>query len=139
MANGHGGKRPGAGGKVTRYPVARLRDLQEKLAAYIETATIPTIHRFAYDNKITRSCIYDHPEYFEELQERLINKKVANCIELGANGGIVPSMAIFQLKQHGFSDRQDVRFPEGVTVSSLSMDDFLKAKKAKDEAEGPKQ
>jgi hypothetical protein len=138
MANGWGGKRAGAGAKVTKYPPARLKELQIKLAAYIDSAEIPTIHRFAYDNKIKRQCIYDNPEYFEELHERLNDKQVANCIELGSKNKITPGISIFLLKQHGFSDRQDLRFPDGVNVSSLSMDDFQKAKKAKDEAEQSK-
>jgi hypothetical protein len=131
---GHGGKRAGAGAKPSRYPPSVLKELREKFEAYIEFARLPTIHRFAYDNKITRSCIYDYPNYFEDLHERLIDKQVANSIENGANGTMNSGMAIFLLKQHGFSDRKDLRFPDGVNVSNLSMDDFQKAKKAKDEA-----
>lgn len=89
--------------KYTDEEVLAICKLYEE---YIEKTEIPVVAKFASDNKITRQTLYDYPE-FATLTKRLIDKKEANLEIMALEGKINVSMAIFSLKQLGWSDKPD--------------------------------
>ena len=72
--------------------------------SYIDDTDIPIIVEFAYQNNIPREALYDYPE-FSTLKKECIDKKEAQLERKGLAGDIDRTMAIFSLKQLGWSDR----------------------------------
>lgn len=92
-------------GRPRKYSAKQIKEISQKLEEYIETAEIPIVAEFAYKNNILREALYDYPE-FSTLLKKLIAKK-ETVLEKGMlSGDLVPSAAIFSLKQVGWSDKQ---------------------------------
>ncbi len=80
--------------------------LRIALHAYIQATEIPIVAKFAYLNGLHRQQLYD----MEELSDALklcITKKEAALEEQGLAGTIDKTMAIFSLKQLGWTDRNE--------------------------------
>lgn len=76
---------------------------------------IPILKEFCYQNDIPSNHIYDHKEFTESIKT-LIDKKEAQLEREALSGKIDKTMAIFSLKQLGWSDKQDVSLFGGVTI-----------------------
>lgn len=85
----------------------RVNDLVSAFERYIAETPIPIIVEFAYQNGIARDIIYDY-DAFTTLRKMAIDKKEAQLERLALQGEIDKTMAIFSLKQLGWSDRQAV-------------------------------
>ncbi len=94
-------------GRPKKYTPAVLKKIIAKLVAYIKSEEIPIIAEFAYKNNFGRQMLYEHIELSDTIK-KLISKKEANLEKLALVGAINPTMAIFSLKQLGWSDRHDM-------------------------------
>ncbi len=118
------------GHPVTVFTPEYIEEIQEKLTEYIDSKAVPVVCEFAYLNDIRRSALYEIPELAYSLK-RLTEKKQAN-LELGAlSNKINVSMAIFSLKQLGWSDKQELTGKGGgpiqinrVAMSSVKVEDL---------------
>ena len=68
---------------------------------------IPIIAEFCYKNKISRQRLYEFDE-LTDVMELIIAKKEAQLERQALKNEIDHSMAIFSLKQLGWSDRQKI-------------------------------
>lgn len=88
----------------------RLYDYPAILAAfekYVAETDIPIVVEFAAQQGIYRTLLYDVPD-FKDVLDRCLAKKESALERLGLTGAVNTTMAIFSLKQLGWSDRQDI-------------------------------
>jgi hypothetical protein len=90
-------------------------DILGKLEKYIEETDIPIVAEFAYLNKIRRQFLYESALLSDAIK-RLVDKKEAQLERKGLKGEIDKTMAIFSLKQLGWSDKQEIITHEGVKI-----------------------
>ncbi len=93
-----------ATGRPRKYTKEYLAEIIEKLDHYIDETPIPVVAEFAYQNKIPRQALYRYEELSDTIK-RLIDKKEAQLERLALKGEINQSMAIFSLKQLGWTDK----------------------------------
>ena len=74
---------------------------------YIEQTEIPILAEFATKHKLHKQFMYDCPE-FADLVKRCLSKKESALERMAVAGNVNCAMAIFSLKQMGWSDRQDL-------------------------------
>ena len=98
------------GGRPRKWTPAKRKELLELFHKYIEETEIPVIAEFAYLNWISLQKLYEFDEFRESLKIA-ITKKQANLEKGGLGNKINTTMAIFSLKQLGWSDNQ---FPAGL-------------------------
>lgn len=87
----------------------RIHDREELLAKftqYIDSTDIPIVSEFAYTNGLHRQQLYDMPELSDALK-RCITKKETALERKALSGDVNCTMAIFSLKQLGWSDKQE--------------------------------
>jgi len=99
-----------------KYTSEQIEEIKEKLSHYIEKTTIPIIAEFAYQNDIPRYALYDYSE-FSTLIKKLIDKKEAQLERKALNNETNYKMAIFSLKQLGWSDKQDINHEGDLQVN----------------------
>lgn len=81
--------------------------LREEFLQYVEKTDIPIVAEFAYTRGVSRDQVYEWPELTDALKACIAKKESA--LESKALAGKVNcSMAIFSLKQLGWSDRNDL-------------------------------
>lgn len=93
--------------KVGRPSKLNDCDIQEtikKFEKYIDETPIPIVAEFAYQNKILRETLYDYKE-FSTVLKACIDKKTAQLEKAGLANKVNVGMAIFSLKQLGWSDK----------------------------------
>lgn len=100
------GKHPG--GRPPLLSDEERAKLAEDFAEYINKTEIPIIKEFAYRNNLLSSYLYDWQE-FPKLLKICMEKKESNLELMALRGKINPSMAIFSLKQIGWSDKVDLK------------------------------
>lgn len=92
---------------------------------YIEETDIPIIAEFATNQKVVREHLYDMPE-LSTLLKRCTQKKEANLEKRALNGDVNTSMAIFSLKQLGWSDKMvhagDPKAPLALMLNGSDVD-----------------
>lgn len=82
-------------------------ELLDELLQYIENTAIPIVAEFAYTRGVRRDYLYDMPELTNALKA-CIEKKESALERKALAGDVNVTMAIFSLKQLGWSDRQDI-------------------------------
>lgn len=96
--------------KVGRPPKVKEADMPElvkKFKQYIADTEIPIIAEFSYQNGFGKQYLYDRPEFSDLLKQCLAKKEAA--LERGTLlGTLNPTMAVFSLKQLGWTDKQQV-------------------------------
>jgi hypothetical protein len=123
-------KHPG-GRPVKWTPTKRLR-LRKKLAEYLYAKDtdgeysnpVPNISEFAFENQISRQRIYE----FEELRDliELCHTKKERDLEVGAlTGKLNATMAIFSLKQLGWTDKQTIEHSGSIGAGVLRVSDRM--------------
>lgn len=94
-------------GRPPKYSDSQVTDLVAKFTAYIDEMDIPIIAEFAYQNGLYKQFFYDRPE-FSDLVKIALSKKEA-ALEIGSlKGSLNPTMAVFSLKQMGWTDKQQI-------------------------------
>jgi hypothetical protein len=81
-------------------------EIRLKLLEYIENNEIPILAEFAYQNDISRDQLYDWPE-LTDARKKCILKKEAQLEKGALSNQINVTMAIFSLKQMGWTDKQE--------------------------------
>jgi hypothetical protein len=94
-------------GRPRKYTKKLLKEIEERINAYTDTTPLPVLAECAYELGMHRQQLYEFPELNDAIK-KLITKK-ESVLEKGAlSGKLNASMAIFSLKQIGWSDKQDV-------------------------------
>lgn len=95
-------------GRPRKLTDERVSELLGLLEEYIRDTDIPILAEFAYQNNIDRATLYDYDE-FSTLRKALIAKKEAQLERMGLAGEVDRTMAVFSLKQLGWSDKQQLQ------------------------------
>ena len=82
-----------------------IETIKSAMESYIESTDVPILAEFSYTHEIDRQTLYDYDE-FSTLRKRLIAKKESQLERLGLLGEVDRTMAVFSLKQLGWSDKQ---------------------------------
>ena len=109
-------------GRPRNYSDDEIVDIKERLSKYIESEQIPIIAEFAYKNDIPRQTFYDYEE-FSTLLKKLMDKKESQLEKLSLTGDVNTTMAIFSLKQLGWTDKQEMQLNGGVQIVYGDKDD----------------
>lgn len=101
-----------------------------RLQKYLEEEEIPILAEFCYRERIPRTTLLTWDESAELVEMCRLKKEAA--LEAGAlDGSLNTTMAIFSLKQLGWTDRHDLTHanPDGsaLTVKILRLGDAEKA------------
>ena len=99
-------------GRPKKYTEEYLADLVESLWTYIEETEIPILKEWCLREGVPSKHVYD----FEELSDPIkacVDKKEVNLERLGLANEIDKTMAIFSLKQLGWSDKREVEHGGG--------------------------
>ncbi len=92
---------------MARPRVINRAKVRKKLIEYTQSTDIPIIAEFAYLNGVDRQRLYEWDE-LEDALKACIAKKESALESLALAGKVNCSMAIFSLKQLGWTDRQDI-------------------------------
>jgi hypothetical protein len=85
------------------------------LDKYIDDNEIPIVAEFAYLHNIRKATLYEKEELKYSIK-RLTEKKEAQ-LEKGALSGVInTTMAIFSLKQIGWSDKKEIDLSGGLEI-----------------------
>jgi hypothetical protein len=82
-------------------------EIRKEFLDYIENTEIPIVAEFAVFADVNRQRLYEWEELADALK-RCIAKKESALERLALSGKVNTAMAIFSLKQLGWSDRQDM-------------------------------
>jgi hypothetical protein len=85
---------------------AQKAGLLLKFESYIAKEKIPIVAEFAAQNGLHKQWLYDQPE-FSDLIKRCVTKKEGALERQALKGDANCSMAIFSLKQMGWTDKQE--------------------------------
>lgn len=86
----------------------KINEINNLLIEYINNTEIPIVAEFAYQNHLRRQLLYENKILSDTIKE-LIEKKEAQLERKGLEGGVDKTMAIFSLKQLGWSDKQELK------------------------------
>lgn len=96
------------GGRPAIYTEDAVRAICDQLSEYTDNTDIPIIAKFAWQHDISRQRLYEFAkqyEWFADAMKKCTDKKESALEELALAGDINVSMAIFSLKQLGWSDK----------------------------------
>lgn len=106
-------------GRPEKYTPEIVDDLLEKFKAYVEENPVPIISEFASQNWIPRQVLYDREDFSTLL--KICQEKKESALERGALLGVLnPTMAIFSLKQMGWSDKQQIDMAANMTTQDVT-------------------
>jgi hypothetical protein len=96
-------------GAPLKYSPENIEKICQLLSKYIDENDVPILAEFCYLNDVSRQALYasQYPQ-FATLREKCLTKKEANLERLAANGAWDTRMAIFSLRQLGWTDRKEV-------------------------------
>lgn len=94
-------------GRPRKYSSNELERLAYKFNDYIKNTDIPIIAEFAGQAGILKDDIYNYDEFYT-LRKMAIDKKEANLERKALTGEVNQTMAIFSLKQLGWSDKHEL-------------------------------
>ena len=111
-------------GRPRKYNEEQVNDLIDKFTEYINNTDIPIIVDFCSKNGILRDELYYYPE-FSTLIKACVEKKEAALEMKALDGSINTTMAIFSLKQIGWSDKriQEITGKDGEPLNPKQMTD----------------
>lgn len=112
-------------GRPKVYTDEYISEIVDKIICYTEETEIPIIVEFCYKNNIRKQALYDY-EGFSDSIKALIEKKEAQLERKALNKEIDHTMAIFSLKQLGWTDKSEVEHSgkvEGITINIIDPKD----------------
>lgn len=115
-------------GRPLKYNAEEIETIKTEFINYIRETDIPIIAEFAYQNNVPRDAIYDYAE-FSALKKLCIEKKESQLEKMGLAGQVNVTMAIFSLKQLGWSDKTQTEITGkdgGAIQINTSLNDKLK-------------
>jgi hypothetical protein len=81
-------------------------ELLEKLIQYVDSSEIPILAEFAHEHGVLRQRMYEWPE-LEDAIKACVQKKEMALEKKALNGSVNCTMAIFSLKQLGWTDKNE--------------------------------
>lgn len=90
-----------------KYTKNVKKRLLKEFLAYIDETPIPIVAEFAYTHNISRQRLYEMPELSDAIK-LCIAKKEANLEKFALANKINTTMAVFSLKQLGWTDKVDL-------------------------------
>ena len=109
-------------GRPRSYNAEQVEKSNRSFLIIYNRKAFPIIAEFAYKNEIPRTTFYDYEE-FSTLVKMCIDKKEAQLEKLGLQGEVNTPMAIFSLKQLGWTDKQETSITGGVQIVYADADD----------------
>jgi len=103
-------KKNKVGAPVTKWTPEYLAEFEKKIIDYTDKTKIPILAEFAYQNNISREQLYQYPELTYAIK-RLLLKKESQLEKFGLTKN--SSMAIFSLKQLGWTDKSEITGKDG--------------------------
>jgi Holliday junction resolvasome RuvABC DNA-binding subunit len=105
-------------------PAGRPRTLDrdainKKLLKYIEDNEIPILAEFAYTNDICREQLYEMPELAYAIK-KCHQKKESQLERLALTAQVNTTMAVFSLKQLGWSDKQEIKHAGSLDIVQMT-------------------
>lgn len=91
-------------GRPALYGPKDIARIQTEFREYIETTDIPIVAEFAYKHHVSREALYQYDDFFTLLKD-CTTKKEAALEALALKGDVNVTMAIFSLKQLGWTDK----------------------------------
>ena len=96
------------GGRPKKYTEELTKQICQKIDEYTDSVDIPILAEFCYQNDIRKQTLYEHAEFSDSIKA-LIEKKEAQLERKALNKEIDHTMAIFSLKQLGWTDKQEIQ------------------------------
>lgn len=112
------------GGRPRNYTDEEIEQIKILFQRYIDESDIPILCKFAAANHIPRDTFYEYEE-LSTLTKECIDKKTGGLEEKALNGEINATMAIFSLKQLGWSDKTQSEIT-GNIQTTLSLENKMK-------------
>lgn len=102
-----------AGGRPRKYTKKFKKEILAKFREYVENEDFPSVAGFSSLTMIPKTNFYDWGkekglEEFSTLIKICNDKQEAWALRAGVAGEIRPTFPIFILKNHGYTDRQDI-------------------------------
>ena len=113
-------------GRPIKYTEEVIEDIRLNMEAYIEMTDIPIVEEFAYSTGVRKQRLYEFAsdsDKFSDSIKRLIEKKIAQLERRGLADTINTTMAIFSLKQLGWSDKTEIKTEEKKNVEITFVED----------------
>ena len=85
----------------------KIKETRDLINKYTDNTEIPSIAEFCYKNAIRKQRLYEIDELSDSIK-RLLEKKEWKLENGALNGDIDKTMAIFSLKQIGWTDKQEI-------------------------------
>jgi hypothetical protein len=96
-----------AGGRPKKYTDELIAELLTSIHEYTANTEIPILKEWCVSVGVPSTHVYDFEEFSEPIKV-LIDKKEAALERKALDGEVNTTMAVFSLKQLGWSDRQQV-------------------------------
>ena len=119
--------------RIGRPPKVNVEDLINDAENYIATANPPILAEYAHMHGITRQYLYELAGKNKILSDTI--KKISEAkeikLEKGAlSGEYSANMAIFSLKQLGWSDKQKIEVSDNIDDSIKEMEAYFAEQKS---------
>lgn len=119
--------------KTGRPPKVKIKDLINDADDYIKNANPPILAEYAHMHNITRQYLYELAGKDKTLSDTI--KKISEAkeikLEKGAlSGEYSANMAIFSLKQLGWSDKQKIEVSDSIDDSIKEMEAYFAEQKS---------
>ena len=117
--------------KRGRPPKVNIEDLINDVDDYLATADPPIVAEYAHLHNITRQYLYELANNNQELSDTIkrISETKEVMLERGAlKGKYQPTMAVFSLKQLGWTDRQQDKGDDEAVNAMYAILDGLEAR-----------
>jgi hypothetical protein len=124
-----GSKNPGGRpiGSV-KWTDESISELAQALITWADRRTSCYLESFCAENKTYPQKMSELAAQNESFAEALKRAKAAcssHIAEATAGGEMPPAFGIFALKQHGWTDKQELKHTGGITIQSTPIDEAL--------------
>ena len=121
-----GSKNPG--GRPPEYTQAVIEDMADRLIDWAQNNDALYLESFCKRERTYPQRLSEFAKNNEKFAEALKIAKNANAANIGeavAAGEIPPAVGIFGLKQHGHTEKQELKHTGSVTIQSTPLDEDL--------------
>ena len=108
--------------RPVKWTKKRKAALLADFLKYIEANDIPIVAEFSYQHGMSKSYLYSFPEFSEPIK-LCITKKEANLEGKSLVKEIDTTMAIFSLKQLGWTDKQALEHSGAISSTHIYITD----------------
>ena len=98
-------------GRPIKYTDEYIAEICDEIDKYTDQNDLPILAEFCYTHDIRKQRLYDYAGFSDAIK-RLIEKKESQVEKLGLFNVVNSTMAIFSLKQIGWSDKPKEQIAE---------------------------